>query len=248
MPVMDEFREEREAIKNAGWQYKLKYFWDYYKWFVIGGIFALFVIISIVKDVINTKDFIFNGVMLNTFGDDAIMQEFADNFAKEYNLDTENYDLIMDTSLRLELEGYDEGSRATLSRVLASLSVGDLDFIIADPKVFEYYATSDTFYDLRQILSEDKLTELEEYIYYVDRAEIERRMDSANADSYVAKEYDHHDPDSMEEPVPVGLYIHETPKVSTTFVFKDNEAIIGIPPSTTRLETSLQFIDYIFEE
>ena len=36
MPVMDEFREEREAIKNAGWDYKLKYFWDYYKWFVIG--------------------------------------------------------------------------------------------------------------------------------------------------------------------------------------------------------------------
>ena len=78
MPVMDEFREEREAIKNAGWQYKLKYFWDYYKWFVIGGIFALFIIISIVKDVINTKDFIFNGVMLNTFGDDMVMQEFAD--------------------------------------------------------------------------------------------------------------------------------------------------------------------------
>ena len=113
MPVMDEFREEREAIKNAGWQYKLKYFWDYYKWFVIGGIFALFIIISIVKDVINTKDFIFNGVLLNTFGDDTVMQEFADNFAKEYDLDTENYELLLDTSLRLELEGYDEGSRAT---------------------------------------------------------------------------------------------------------------------------------------
>ena len=131
---------------------------------------------------------------------------------------------------------------------MASLSVGDLDFIIADPKVFEYYATSDTFYDLRKILSPDKLTALEDYLYYVDQAEIERRMNDAFADSYVAKEYDHHDPNSMENPIPVGLYIHETPKVSTTYVFKENEAIIGIPPSTTRLETSLKFIDYIFEE
>lgn len=248
MPVMDEFREEREAIKNAGFGYKLKYFWDYYKWFVIGGIFALFVIISIARDVMNTKEFIFNGVLLNTFGDDAVMQEFKDNFAKEYELDTENYELLMDTSLRLELEGYDEGSRATLSRVLASLSVGDLDFIIADPAVFEYYATSATFYDLREILSAEKLTALEDYIYYVDQAEIDRRMSDEYADDYTPKEYDHHDPDSMEQPIPVGLYIHETPKVSTSFVFKDNQAIIGIPPSTTRLETSLKFIDYIFEK
>ena len=205
-------------------------------------------IISIAKDVMNTKEFVFNGVLLNTFGDDAVMQEFKDNFAKEYELDTDNYELLMDTSLRLDMEAYDEGSRATLSRVLASLSVGDLDFIIADPAAFEYYATSATFYDLREILSTEKLTALEDYIFYVDQAEIDRRMSDAYADDYTPKEYDHRDPDSMEKPIPVGLYIHETPKVSTTFVFKDNQAVIGIPPSTARLETSLHFIDYIFEK
>ncbi len=245
MPVMDEFREEREAIKNSSFSYKLKYFWDYYKWFVIGGVLAIFIIVSIAKDVMNAKDFIFNGVLLNTFGDDALMQEFCDNFAEEAQLDTENYDVFMDTSLRLELSSYDEGSRATLTRVMAYLSIGDLDFIIADPAVFEYYATSSTFYDLTQILTAEQLEALKPYFYYVDQAEISRRMEST--EEYVAKEYDHSNPESMESPLLVGLYIHETPKVSTTFVFKDNKAVIGIPNSTQRLETALKFIDYIFE-
>ena len=246
MPVMDEFREEREAIKNSNFKYKLKYFWDYYKWFVIGGIIAIFIIVSIAKDIINHKDFIFNGVLLNTSGDDAIIQEFTNQFAEVAQLDTENYELLLDTSLRLELDSYDEGSRATLSRVLASLSIGDLDFIISDPAVFEYYATSDNFLDLSQVLSAEQMSALEPYLYYVDQAEITRRMNTV--DDYVAKEYDHTSPDGMENPIPVGLYIHETPKISTTFVFVDNQAIIGIPASTQRLETTLQFIDYIFEE
>lgn len=246
MPVMDEFREEREAIKNAGFGYKLKYFWDYYKWFVIGGLLAIFIIISIAKDIINAKDFAFNGVMLNTFGDDALMQEFSDNFASEAQLDTENYEVFMDTSLRLDVGAYDEGSRATLSKVMAYLSIGDLDFIIADPAAFEYYATSSTFYDLTQLLTPEQLKALEPYFYYVDQAEIDRRLNTS--DEYVAKVYDHTKPETMESPVLAGLYIHEAPKVSTTFVFKDNTAIIGIPNSTQRLETSLKFIDYIFEE
>ena len=31
MPVMDEFKEERAALKQAGLKVKLIYFWDYYK-------------------------------------------------------------------------------------------------------------------------------------------------------------------------------------------------------------------------
>ena len=41
MPVMDEFREERETIKNGTFKQKWQYFCDYYKWHVIIGAFVL---------------------------------------------------------------------------------------------------------------------------------------------------------------------------------------------------------------
>ena len=46
MAVMDEFKEEREALKNGTPRQKLAYFWYYYKWHVI---IALVVIIMIVR-------------------------------------------------------------------------------------------------------------------------------------------------------------------------------------------------------
>ena len=35
MAVMDEFKEEREALKRGTPKQKLAYFWYYYKWHVI---------------------------------------------------------------------------------------------------------------------------------------------------------------------------------------------------------------------
>ena len=48
MPVMDEFREEREAIKQKSRKEQWDYFWGYYKWYVIGGAALLAVIIYII--------------------------------------------------------------------------------------------------------------------------------------------------------------------------------------------------------
>ena len=58
MPVMDEFREEREAIKNAGFKEKWEYFWEYYKWYVIGGAAIIILLTIFIRDMVNKKDWI----------------------------------------------------------------------------------------------------------------------------------------------------------------------------------------------
>lgn len=55
MPVMDEFREEREAIKQKSRKEQWDYFWGYYKWYVIGGAALLAVIIYIIYTRVTTK-------------------------------------------------------------------------------------------------------------------------------------------------------------------------------------------------
>lgn len=248
MPVMDEFREEREAIKNGSLSYKLKYIWDYYKWVILGTIAAILIIISIVKDVINTKDFIFYGLFLNSYSPIETVDAYMDEFAKEYELDTENYDVTLDATLSMTVDNYDEASMATINRIIASMSVGELDFIAADPAVFDHYATQYTFADLSTLLTAEQKEKLEPYFYYMDGAEADRRMNSDDAIAYTPKEYDHQDPSSMEKPILVGLYIQDSPSLSKMFVFKDTKTIYGIPASSKHQETAIQFIDYIFKE
>jgi len=248
MPVMDEFREEREAIKNSSLSYKLKYIWDYYKWVILGTIAAILIIISIVKDVLNAKDFIFYGLFLNSYSPTETTEAYMEEFAREYKLDIENYDISLDATLSMTVDDYNEASMATINRIIASMSVGELDFIAADPAVFEHYATQDAFCDLSTLLTAEQKEKLEPYFYYVDAAETERRMNSDDAINYTPKEYDHQDPDSMEKPLLVGLYIQDSPSLSKMFVFKDTKTIYGIPASSKHQETAIQFIDYIFKE
>lgn len=49
MAVMDEFKEEREALKNGTPKQKLAYFWYYYKWHVIIALVVIIMIVSFVK-------------------------------------------------------------------------------------------------------------------------------------------------------------------------------------------------------
>lgn len=247
MPVMDEFREEREAIKNSSLSYKIKYIWDYYKWLIIGIIIAIPIFVSIVKDIASAKDYIFYGIFLNSFAESESVDSYMNDFAMEYQLDTENYDILLDNSLNMQFENYDDGSMATIHRIIASISIGELDILAADPTVFEHYATSDIFTDLSTILTDAQLEQLQPYFYYVDGAETERRMNSQDAIAYTPVEYDHQDPDSMEKPILVGLYIQDSPDLSQMFVFKDDACVIGIPQGCKHQETALQFIEYIFK-
>ena len=67
MAVMDEFREEREALKNADLKTKWQYFLDYYKWWVIGIAAALAFVISMIYSALTAKDNALSGYFLNTY-------------------------------------------------------------------------------------------------------------------------------------------------------------------------------------
>ena len=56
MAVMDEFREERENLKNASFQKKWQYFWYYYKLHVVIGGFIAFFVISMAHSILTAKD------------------------------------------------------------------------------------------------------------------------------------------------------------------------------------------------
>ena len=86
MAVMDEFKEEREALKNGTPKQKLAYFWYYYKWHVIIALVVIIMIVSFVKQLTDRKDPAFYAVMLNASLLDQMTSEqpdFVTDFAEK---------------------------------------------------------------------------------------------------------------------------------------------------------------------
>lgn len=250
MPVMDEFREEREALKNSSFKKKWEYFLDYYKWYVIGGALIIFFLVWLIRDMVNSKDWIFYGTFINSHAYEETSEAFINDFIELAELDTENYAVAIDDTLSISTNSYDEISMNSVQKLMIYIAASDVDFVAADETTFNKYATEETFFDLRTVLSEEQLAKYEQYFYYVDMAEVERKNEASSNgdfDTYTDREYDHADPSTMESPIPVGIYINNSEKLKEAYIFTEEKVAFGIPSNTKHLETSLLFLDYIFE-
>lgn len=250
MPVMDEFREEREALKNGTFKQKLQYFWDYYKWHVIGGGFGIILLVIFVKDMLDNKDFAFYGFFINTNSNEAVSTAFLDTFADLAGLDTENYAVMIDSSQSIVKNSHDEITMAAHQKLTISIMAEEVDFVAMDENTFGQYASTSTYFDLREVFSAEQLEKFEPYFYYIDMADVRKIEESrkqASYDVYQGAEYDHTSPEGLEDPVPIALYIHDSEKLKVAYDFYGLPAVLGIPLNTTHLDTTLQFIEYILE-
>ena len=60
MAVMDEFKSERESVKNEPFKKKAAYFWTYYKWFVIIPLIIIIGITSYIYHIVTDTDTVLN--------------------------------------------------------------------------------------------------------------------------------------------------------------------------------------------
>lgn len=249
MAVMDEFKEERAALKNAGFKKKLGYFLDYYKWYVIGTLIVLIGAGSIIYEVATAKDTAFYAVMLN-----ATQLETADGFNQDFceyaNIDTDKYETFFDTSIRLTNDpGMADVNMTSMQKLAVYVAAAEVDIMLGDSETMQKYANSSSFYDLREILSPEKLEQYAPYFYYVDMAtvrEIEAAQDALD-EEYVPVYKNPRKPEEMEEPVPVGLLI-ESSRLKEAYYFRGEDLVLGVYGNTTHLDAALSYIDYLFSQ
>ena len=250
MPVMDEFREERETIKNSSFKKKFQYFLDYYKWYVIGGAAIILFAALLIRDMSNSKDWALFGFFINTYVEEEARDNLINEFSELIELDTENYSVGIDDSLVIQLNSYDQVTTTSTEKIMVYMAAGDVDFMAADATTFEQYATSDTFFDATTILSAEQIEKYEPYFYYVDMEyvrQIDEATDNGTLEELEVKEYDHRKPEEMEDPVSIALYIDHSEKLLTAYSFIEEDFVFGVPLNTKHLDTTLQFIDFIFE-
>lgn len=253
MAVMDEFREEREALKHGTPREKLAYFWDYYKWYVIGGAFALACVISLAHSILTQKDTALYVVTLNCSAPDGT-GEYADTIGDIIGVDTDEYDLIFETSLYYTKDSMDENTYTTVEKLSVYAAAAQLDALMAGGDAFEQYANGDVFYDLRDLLTEEQIAVCEPYFYYIDQAVVDERNRIADelGDVSTVDIPDPRHPEEMEDPIPVGIYIDGSSSFpSDTLYFNTEDAengiAIGVYQNTEHLDNVLNYLDYLIQ-
>ena len=257
MALMDEFKKEREELRNGTFKDKLNYFWYYYKWYVIGILCALIVIVTLVYQIATEKEDAFKAVMLNA---NLLTEDgsYAEDFAEYADIDLNENIVFFDASLYITDDIMDADAYASIQKLTAYTMSEDVDIMVTDAHSFRKYAHNELFYDLRTILSEEQLEKYEPYFYYVDQKTIEELNayyeNSDGSDETTEITYpDPTKPEEMETPIPVGIYLHNSEKLQENFYFTQVEengehVVVGIYIFTEHPETALQFLDFVFEE
>ena len=249
MPVMDEFRAEREALKNGTPKQKLNYFWDYYKWHTIAGIALLIFGISLIYQMVSNKPSALYGVFLNCLTTEEISDSFLQDFAQTAGINTKKKSVDIDSSLVLTADGADQTSYLTLQKMTVYLAAKEIDVIAADVAAFNRYAYLDVMTDLREVLTPEQQAFYEPYYFYIDRTVLLAQEEASyNLEEYTADYPDPTHPEEMGDPIPVAIYLTDCKKLENQFVFLNPPAVLGIPVNSPRKEAALQFLDYLFQE
>ena len=250
MAVMDEFREEREALKHGTPKQKLQYFWCYYKWHTIIAVLAVIFLISFIHEVVTRKDTAFYGIFLNSWAKEDATADFESGFMEAAGIDPDSYEINLDTSLYITDDAMDETSYASVQKMTVYVAAGEIDVLVSDASSINRYAYNETLGDLRDFLTEEQLQKYEPYFFYVDGAVVKEQQEASdNLDTEYTPVYpDPSKPEEMEDPIPVGLFVGNCKTLTDAYSFRSKDVVAGIVINTNRKQAALDFIDYLFSE
>lgn len=260
MAVMDEFKEERQSIKKEPFKVQFLYFWEYYKWYVLGPILAVAFIVYYIYTTVNAKEIAFYAVMLNTTEynpfinenlglRNSTLDEFTADFYEYIGVDKEAYKIMFDTSIIIHEDTEETETANGIEKLMTYLSAGEVDVMVTGSYDFSDYAYDSHFHDLREIMTEEQLAKYEPYFYYVDGkivAEVKTAMDNMDY-SYQLTVPDPTDPASMEDPIPVGIYVHDSEYLLDTLIFEEKDIVMGIYVNAPHVETAFDYLEFLLD-
>lgn len=247
MAVMDEFKEERERMKQEPFKKRMQYFWDYHKWHVIIITAAVLCIISLIYSSLNGKETAFMLALIDCSSNEGTTDEYKSELAELFNIDTNTQDIILDNSFFLSSmdTAYASSGEVFSLRIVAE----ELHAVLSPEDVFNRYVQNDIFRDIRGVLSPEQLAYYEDSFYYVDYAVIESE-DIYNTDFTTTAFVDnanHHSPEGMKKPIAVGIYVTGTEEFQGHYYFMRDtqEVVFALPFYVEDATYALQFLDHM---
>lgn len=248
MAVMDEFREEREALKHGTPKEKITYFFDYYKWHVIIAVFAVIAVIYTIQEVLSKKDTVLYTCLLNTVQlEDS---EYNAAFVESVGIDTEKYEMIFDSDTWIDINNTDDATMASIQKLLAQLAAGELDIMITDTDSLTNYSYQGDFFTMQELLSQEQYEKYKPYFYYIDLAAMEEWNAYVSDPDNLLYDYSYDFPDprrpeEMTAPTPVGIFLDDCEALKSSYYFKSDDVVFCVFANSSHTDTALQYLDYL---
>lgn len=143
-------------MKQGNWRKKLEYFWMYYKipFLAVLGVCVVIIYFGYAK--ITEKEYAFNAILLDihTNAQEEMLEE---EFADYAGIDTEEYDVLISTSLLFSDSSSGNYAMTSLARLYTQIGTEELDVCMMLENDFTEYAGADAFMDLREVFTEEEL-------------------------------------------------------------------------------------------
>lgn len=184
MAMHDEIRQENKKMKDMTFKGKCSYIWDYYKVPIIAGIILIILGTVFVRDFIEgSKPEYLSAEMVNTvfyFDETPTIRE---DFIEYAQIDTDIYNIGVDTSGQLDPEGYDQSTIAMREKLMAYYSSHSMSVLIAPENVVKLYDELGAHEDITNLFTQNEI------------------------DSYIARGYDVYYANEEGHIYPAGFYI-----------------------------------------
>lgn len=248
MAVMDEFKEERDSLREKPLKDRLHYFWDYYKWHTILTLLAVIIGTALIRDIVTRKESALFALLLNAYpiSDDA--DDFKGRYAEYAGIDTDAFDITFNSTLRMGQEP-DEASMNASQMIMVHVAARDMDVMTMDTPYFSNYAYNGTYMDLRDILTPEQIAAYQDRLFYMDGAvmeELDKAREDPSADILI--EYpDHSDPSAMSDPIPVGISLKDCDRFDEYYTYGKEEGFLGVVTGCPHIEHALSLIRFLFD-
>lgn len=212
---------EREKLKDMSRKGKLAYLWEYYKLHALAIllviVFAVYIIYNIVTPKVETE--LYAAIINNTISDE-IWEKYQTEASEYLKLDPKKQDVILNRGFYLNGEA--EYALNMQTALVAYVSAGDVDILIAPESQFQQY-TNNGFHDkLYDDLPTDLYSELTDYLY------VTSTEDDPEENAY-------------------GIYLSDT-ELFREYADNSDPYILGIIINSKHKENAIEFIRMLFHQ
>ena len=166
MALQDEINQETRKLKDMPLKKKAEYIWEYYKFHIIGTIAAIVFICVFVRDLRENKKPVFlDMIVMNS--DIAYTEDnpLRDDFIKYAGIDTDTYNLSIDTGFVISDSGMDQLSLANSEKLMALFAAGAIDLLLGPDDLIDEYGAMNAYMDMEGILTPEIRAQLEKNGY-----------------------------------------------------------------------------------
>lgn len=160
MKLKQTFGELMEQLKPMSWKERLDHLWEYYKW-----VLAVAAVVIMLISIVCTSIYNINAKVL--FGG-AVVNVHMSNEAREYlqedmeeMLQVGKMEQVFVNSVSIGDMNKDEEAATRAMTVIVRVAAKELDYVIMEESVLNYYLATAAVSDLTQCLSEEQLARFE---------------------------------------------------------------------------------------